>query len=122
MHLCFRRDALFLGDCDAGVRQLCQLLGREEDLEALMAAGRAQFEQSRTGGSEGVEDAVPGGGGSTEAVMRATAEAAAAAEAAVPAAKAAAAAACRPTHLEELKDLGAQLLVVARQEVKHLVL
>lgn len=31
-------------------------------------------------------------------------------------------AACSPTHLEELKDLGAQLLVVACQEVKHLVL
>lgn len=74
------------------MRQLCQLLGWEEDLEALMAAGRAQFEQSQAGGSEGVEDAVPGGDGSTEVVLRATAEAAAAAEAAVPAAKAAAAA------------------------------
>ena len=30
------RDALFEGDCDAGVRELCQLLGWGADLEALV--------------------------------------------------------------------------------------
>jgi len=29
-------DALFLGDCDEGVRQLCEKLGWEEDLERIM--------------------------------------------------------------------------------------
>ncbi|PRW20829.1 NAD-dependent deacetylase sirtuin-2 [Chlorella sorokiniana] len=88
------RDALYLGDCDAGVRQLCQLLGWEEDLDALMAAGQAQFEQARAGGAAGaVEDAAvaAAGSSSTEAVLRATAEAAAgAAQAAEPAGEAAA--------------------------------
>ncbi|KAK9819677.1 hypothetical protein WJX72_000986 [[Myrmecia] bisecta] len=30
------RDALFLGDCDAGVRRLCRLLGWEAELDALI--------------------------------------------------------------------------------------
>ncbi|KAL4420564.1 hypothetical protein ABPG75_010220 [Micractinium tetrahymenae] len=33
------RDALFEGDCDDGVRQLCRLLGWEAELDALIAAG-----------------------------------------------------------------------------------
>ncbi|KAL4436337.1 hypothetical protein ABPG77_009899 [Micractinium sp. CCAP 211/92] len=33
------RDALFEGDCDGGVRQLCRLLGWEQELDALIAAG-----------------------------------------------------------------------------------
>ena len=37
------RDALYLGDCDAGVRQLCQLLGWEAELDALIADGRQHF-------------------------------------------------------------------------------
>lgn len=38
------RDAMFLGDCDDGVRQLCSLLGWEADLDALVAAGRREFQ------------------------------------------------------------------------------
>lgn len=33
------RDALFEGDCDAGVRELCRLLGWEDELDALIEAG-----------------------------------------------------------------------------------
>lgn len=38
------RDALYLGDCDDGVRQLCELLGWQQELDALVAAGRQQLE------------------------------------------------------------------------------
>ena len=34
-----RRDALYLGDCDDGVRQLAELLGWEADLETLINTG-----------------------------------------------------------------------------------
>ena len=34
-----RRDVMFEGDCDAGVRELCKLLGWEGELDALIAAG-----------------------------------------------------------------------------------
>jgi hypothetical protein len=33
------RDVLYEGDCDTGVRELCQLLGWEEELDELIAAG-----------------------------------------------------------------------------------
>ena len=33
------RDALFLGDCDQGVRQLCTQLGWEAELEVLVTGG-----------------------------------------------------------------------------------
>lgn len=32
------RDALFLGDCDDGVRQLCEALGWEEELQDLQSS------------------------------------------------------------------------------------
>lgn len=83
-----RRDALFLGDCDDGVRQLCQLLGWEAELDALLAAGRAQFEDARPGEAAG--------GGGADAVLKATAEAAVAAAAAEPAGEAEPAAAPEP--------------------------
>jgi hypothetical protein len=35
---------LYLGDCDDGVRQLCELLGWQQELDALVAAGRQQLE------------------------------------------------------------------------------
>lgn len=35
------RDALYLGDCDSGVAELARLLGWEEELAALVAAGAA---------------------------------------------------------------------------------
>lgn len=38
-----RRDALFLGDCDAGVKELCRLLGWEADLDALIADSRSRY-------------------------------------------------------------------------------
>jgi NAD+-dependent protein deacetylase sirtuin 2 len=38
------RDALFLGDCDLGVRQLCRHLGWESDLDRLIAEGSAKPE------------------------------------------------------------------------------
>lgn len=47
-----RRDALFLGDCDDGVRQLCQLLGWEAELDALLADSRAHFHPAAGAGSE----------------------------------------------------------------------
>ena len=82
------RDALFLGDCDDGVRQLCQLLGWEADLDALVAAGRAQFEAAHPAAAGEAAEAAAGGG--ADAVLKATAEAAA--EAPEPAGEAAAAA------------------------------
>lgn len=75
------------------MRELCRLLGWEEDLDALMAAGRAEFDQSRAsskaGGDSAAAAAAAVGGSSTEAVLRATAEAAVAAEAPEPAGEAA---------------------------------
>ncbi|KAL4433418.1 hypothetical protein ABPG77_010271 [Micractinium sp. CCAP 211/92] len=47
------RDALFLGDCDDGVRQLCRLLGWEADLDALIAAGRQSFHPAYAAPAEG---------------------------------------------------------------------
>ncbi len=35
------RDALFEGDCDAGVQRLCELLGWDAELQALIDAGAA---------------------------------------------------------------------------------
>ena len=55
-----RRDALFLGDCDDGVRQLCALLGWEADLEALVVAGRAGFHPQYAAPAE-----APAAGGAT---------------------------------------------------------
>jgi|MDSW01.2.fsa_nt_gb NAD-dependent deacetylase sirtuin 2 len=37
-----RRDALHLGDCDAGFEELARLLGWEDELKALVEKGRAQ--------------------------------------------------------------------------------
>ena len=36
-----RRDALFLGDCDDGFRELARLLGWDAELETLVEAGKA---------------------------------------------------------------------------------
>lgn len=47
------RDALFLGDCDDGVRQLCRMLGWEADLDALLAAGRQSFHPAYAAPAEG---------------------------------------------------------------------
>lgn len=47
------RDALFLGDCDDGVRQLCRLLDWEADLDALIAAGRQSFHPAYAAPAEG---------------------------------------------------------------------
>lgn len=41
------RDALFLGDCDEGVRVLCQHLGWHEELDALMTAKKRHSEESK---------------------------------------------------------------------------
>lgn len=97
------RDALFLGDCDDGVRQLCQQLGWEDELDALIAAGRAQFEQARadSAAADGGEAAAAAAAAaaacsSTEAVLRATAEAAAGDAAAAPEPAGEAAAEARP--------------------------
>ena len=38
------RDALFLGDCDAGVRQLCRLLGWEGELDGLLAESQRDWQ------------------------------------------------------------------------------
>lgn len=40
------RDAFYEGDCDAGVEALCDLLGWREELDRLMAAGRAAFSKA----------------------------------------------------------------------------
>lgn len=40
------RDALFLGDCDDGVRQLAELLGWESELEELINASGQQTESN----------------------------------------------------------------------------
>ncbi|KAJ3240834.1 NAD-dependent protein deacetylase sirtuin-2 [Chytriomyces hyalinus] len=40
----FGRDAVFLGDCDAGCLKLAQLLGMERELAALMEKGKSVFE------------------------------------------------------------------------------
>ncbi len=34
-----RPDALYLGNCDDGARKLAELMGWQEDLEAMIAAG-----------------------------------------------------------------------------------
>lgn len=38
-----RSDVICLGDCDARVEQLCELLGWREELDALHAAGHAEL-------------------------------------------------------------------------------
>lgn len=43
-----QRDALYEGDCDDGVRQLCALLGWEEELETLAQAwGKQATEEAQ---------------------------------------------------------------------------
>lgn len=36
------RDALYWGDCDDGVRELCEVLGWREELDQLVKQGHAQ--------------------------------------------------------------------------------
>ena len=36
------RDALYRGDCDDGVGKLCELLGWQDELKALVESGAAQ--------------------------------------------------------------------------------
>lgn len=50
------RDAVFEGDCDHGIRELCQLLGWEDELEKLIAGWGK-------GGEEEEEDAGPASAG-----------------------------------------------------------
>ena len=47
-----RRDALFLGDCDDGFRELARLLGWDAELETLVEAGKA----NARGGSDAGQD------------------------------------------------------------------
>lgn len=42
------RDALYLGDCDAGVWELCRLLGWDQDLREMIANSDALFQISMT--------------------------------------------------------------------------
>ncbi|RUS11505.1 hypothetical protein BC937DRAFT_87950, partial [Endogone sp. FLAS-F59071] len=53
-------DLIWLGDCDAKVEQLCELLGWREELDALYAAGHAELrKQWSIKKSVGREAAVP---------------------------------------------------------------
>eukprot|EP00884_Botryococcus_braunii_P020668 jgi/Botrbrau1/7285/Bobra.0318s0021.1 len=47
------RDALFLGDCDDGVRKLCELLGWDSDLRDLQNSGGMSAMSSSSGSSTG---------------------------------------------------------------------
>ena len=67
------RDALHLGDCDEGVRRLCQLLGWEEELEELVSAGGAAA--AAQGGIVRGEAAAAEGADRAAAVVAAAAEA-----------------------------------------------
>lgn len=73
-----RRDALFLGDCDDGVRRLCALLGWEAELDALIAAGQQQLRGGQAGQAAAAAEQAPGGGGSSGGADAATAAAASA--------------------------------------------
>ena len=45
-----RRDALFLGDCDDGFRELARLLGWDAELETLVEAGKAETRGGKDAG------------------------------------------------------------------------
>ena len=59
------RDALYLGDCDEGVLELCRRLGWDEDLRALAKrAGNPVGAATKVeNGAVGVANSVEGGGG-----------------------------------------------------------
>ena len=42
-----RRDALFLGDCDDGARQLAALMGWQTELADLVAGGKGQKQKNK---------------------------------------------------------------------------
>ena len=46
MDCCFR-DVVYLGNCDDGVKNLCDLIGWREELEDLYIKGRAKLEKAK---------------------------------------------------------------------------
>lgn len=46
MDCCFR-DVVYLGNCDDGVKKLCDLIGWREELEDLYTKGRAKLEKTK---------------------------------------------------------------------------
>lgn len=76
------RDALFLGDCDDGVRRLCALLGWEAELDALIATGQQQLQAGQAGQAAAASAAAQEQGGSGSSADASTVVAAAAAAAA----------------------------------------
>jgi hypothetical protein len=54
------RDALYEGDCDAGVQELCRLLGWDSELQAKIQAWKAGDENgSGDAAAEKIEDVGP---------------------------------------------------------------